>query len=629
MATFKQRPDGLVDLTLDTGQVLPMTEQQARMGGATPEPTNVPPLAMGLPGTPGGPPLGPGPMAAPGGPLPAPVLGPNPYSMIGSGQATAELPAATARAMSDARSGAINPAAALSPTAPPVKTKEQELDDSVFGGVGDFVSGAGRTLNRWLTRPAGADTPELRERQRKWDETHPDAAPAPAAPAPAPATGAAPAQAAPAPRPTGAPQAEGGYQLNQPIVVSPGGFNLAEQTVRHGVKLDPAAKRAMDALDPEAMRKQRLEGASKQYDEEQLALKAQEVENERQRLDNEDRKQEIANRRALLQERLNTIDKREQEAAQATPQSRGDIVASRSTLAKMMSALSIVMGARYQGLTGRNNPGLDLYNQAINDEIADQRAKYEAAKDRVAAARTSYGQALQLYGDPNLAESDLRLRMLTLGKNIADNHWSRATTEKELATNKAGADDIARLAAKEKQDFATLAQNQQVDTYKREPAQIVSGMLDDKDLARMVHVEGYGNGFVGNPAQQAEIQKRLTAASTALAYFDQLEALQKKGEFMNDLDKRAAIESWKQAALPAMSEAAGQGVVTKTDAENAEQVLNNPNAFFSSGITALLASRNAMRIRMDNVVRDSLFGDPRGRTRLTRQIAPSFKPGLQ
>jgi len=607
MATYKPRPDGLVDVTYAPGQpALPMTEDQAKMGGATPETPS--PLAMGMP---------------------TPPSGPNPYSMIGSGEATAQLAKNTQASMADAQAtqAAVSPAAALSPTAPPPKTKEQELDDSVFGGAGDFVTSMGRKINRFLTRPVGSG-PDIEAAQRRWDAEHAGQGEAPKAeeskPAEAKKEGAKPA--APS---ASAQQETGGFQLGGPITISGGGLNLAERTTRSGIRLDPGYKRVAEGLSPEAERDEYKAGAKKIYDEQQEAIRAEQIWNDKQEIENAERKQQIAQNRAKLQERLDLIDKREQEAAKATPQSRDEIMSSRPALARMFSALSVIMGARYQGLTGRNNPGMDMLNQSIADEIAGQRAKYEAAKDKVSMANTDFGKAMLLYGDPNAAEADLNMRANTLAASIIRNHWKKPETEIDLLARNQTADELMKKAAEYKQTAATLQQGQVVTTERKE-APTVQGLLDDKQMARLVHVDGYGDGFVSNPVQQPEFQKRATAATTAIKIFDQLESLQPTGGFVaNDPDTLSNINAWRQAALSAISEAEGQGIVTKDDAEKAKAILNDPYKIMGSGTAALKATRAAMALKLDEMVGSTMFADPHSRSRMPRKRADSFKPGIQ
>lgn len=520
-------------------------------------------------------------------PSPFPATNPNPFSMIKSGKATAGLAEATAAAMKHSRDG--QPTAPGTLFAPP-----PSVPDWATGKTFDSEAAANQVKAEKAAERAAADAEAEKAKLRAITP----------------------------------PEREGGYQLDQPVKVSGGGLQLAQRVVRPGVKGEPSFKRVMSELSPEEVAKQHEAGAEGVYLERDQALESERLANEQQALDNQDRKDQIAVRRGILQEKLNTIEQREREAANATPQSRDQILGSRSTLARVLSGLSIAMGARYQGLTGRNNPGLDLLNQSLADEIAGQRMKYEAAKDKVAMANTDFGKAMQLYGDPNVAEAELYSRGLTLAANIAQNHWKRAENLGDYAKQKEIAQTLKEQAAEKKQQAFTLLNGQVLqDTYQRE-APRVEGVLTEDQRERQVHVPGYGYGFVANKAAATAVQDQMTAAGNALDIFAELRALQKDGRFVNDLNTRKALKALKARALPAISAAEKQGVVTEADAKNAKDVLNDENAIFSDGVAALDATELAIRLQLDGIVRDRIYQDPYARVPMQRQRAGSFKPGL-
>jgi len=384
----------------------------------------------------------------------------------------------------------------------------------------------------------------------------------------------------------------------------------------------------MRELNPEDVRDEHFRGAQDVYLAREQATEAEQLANESQKLDIEARKNDLAQKRAKLQEKQDIIEQREREASQATPQSRNEIMASRSSLSKLMGALSISMGAYYQGLTGRNNPGLDLINQTIAQDIADQRAKWEAAKDKVGFANNDFGKAMQLYGDPNVAEADLYNRQLTLAANIAKNHWRVAENTEEYQKQKEIGVALGEQAAQKKQDAYTLLHGQVLqDTYKREAPVVIGGLTDDQ-MKSMVNIPGYGTGFVANSATQPDVQKRAVAGGTAKQLVDQLMNLMPKSGPVTDIKDRERLAPLRVRALAAISQLEGQGIVTEADAKNAEEILGNENSFFAGGRTSLEETAKALRIGMDSLVDGYVFGDPHRRTRMKRQRAGSFTPGL-
>jgi hypothetical protein len=153
-------------------------------------------------------------------------------------------------------------------------------------------------------------------------------------------------------------------------------------------------------------------------------------------------------------------------------------------------------------------------------------------------------------------------------------------------------------------------------------------VLSDDQRERQVHVPGYGYGFVTNKGAATAVQDQLTAAGNALDIFAELKSLQKDGKFVNDLNTRAKLKALKARALPAISAAEKQGVVTEADAKNAKDVLNDENALFTDGTAALDATELAMRLTLDGIVRDRVYSDPLARIPMKRQRAGSFTPGL-
>jgi hypothetical protein len=304
----------------------------------------------------------------------------------------------------------------------------------------------------------------------------------------------------------------------------------------------------MEGLDPEAVRDQHLAGAQDVLIARENALEAERLANESTKIYNEDRKNELAERRAKLQEKQNLIEQREREASQATPQGRSEIMASRSGLSKLMGALSIAMGGYYQGLTGRNNPGLDLINQTIAQEIADQKAKWEASKDKIGMANNDYAKALQLYGDPNVAEADLYNRNLTLAANIAQNHWKRAENEGEYSKQKEVAQALMEQAAAKKQEAHTLLKGQVLqENYVYQPARYATvggdplGRLTPEQRKLVVRLPDGRIGFARDAGRVVKLQEAVTSNTDILRGLADLHALAQNNT-LTDTEKRNQYE---------------------------------------------------------------------------------------
>lgn len=117
---------------------------------------------------------------------------------------------------------------------------------------------------------------------------------------------------------------------------------------------------------------------------------------------------------ALLRDYQAKRDAVASEAAQMKVPQMEDYWASRGTMAKMATALSITLGGALQGLRGGQNPGLEMSNQEIERWISSQREAYERARGKVADADNQYAKMVQAFGSENLALEHLREQAWTV-----------------------------------------------------------------------------------------------------------------------------------------------------------------------------------------------------------------------
>src|SRR6187399_1844711 len=422
MATYSPRPDGLVNVTTDSGRVLPMAEAQAQAGGAT----LAPPM--------------PAPFAAPG---PPPVA--NPYSAIGpnavAGPGGGSDEAAIAAAMANPQAPAppqpaspfVNSQLSLAPgtrlEAPPLPSGKPRPDFAA--GVQQLQAEAPQVNPEADLQ--GADPRNL----TRIDPRSADQGLSPQA------------------------QFFGSAQGPGRVVQTSKGGDIRASFVRKpGEELAPGVKEYADSLNPQELASKReslITNAAIAHDNATASMldatRQAESELEAQRA-------QVAQNRAALQQKLDIVDRREREAADATPQTRREVLQSRGALAGVLSGLSIALGGRVQGLRGGENTGLKIVNDAIESEISSRRAKWEASKDKIGMARSDFGQAMQLYGDPNMAEADMRMRALTLAANMANGYKVQGENQEWLANQQQVSQQLAAQAAGEKQKWKTLADGQ-------------------------------------------------------------------------------------------------------------------------------------------------------------------------
>lgn len=355
----------------------------------------------------------------------------------------------------------------------------------------------------------------------------------------------------------------------------------------------------------------------------------------------EQQRAQVAQNRAVLQQKYDAIEARDREAAAATPQTRSQIIQGRGTLANMMSGLSIALGGWVQGLKGGPNSGLDILNDAVQGEIDTQRARYEAMKSNSAAASTAFGKVMQLYGDPNMAEADMRMRALTLAANMADAYKAQGMNQLELARQQELTRQLHAQAAEEKQKLKTLAEGQIVqENYQYQAPQFVTvggasakskDQREEEEKARERLVRLYNGEYryaTGRAQNVPELQGKLTSAGNFLDTLDKIETRLAKAGPTLSLDDRNAVEALRQQALSQNSKLLGEGVVTEGDAKRNAKYLGDTNAILSDNRSGLRALRSVATDMHNSIVRDYTSKDPYGYVESLPSRSSTFKPGL-
>jgi hypothetical protein len=122
-----------------------------------------------------------------------------------------------------------------------------------------------------------------------------------------------------------------------------------------------------------------------------------------------------------IQQLQQTRDQREQEVATMPPPDLQRYWGEKGVASQVMTGLSIALGGYVQGLRGGDNPGLEMANRAIDTWMKVEREKYDRASDTAKRADSQYGQALALYGTPEMAENDMRARAYAVRDSMLAN----------------------------------------------------------------------------------------------------------------------------------------------------------------------------------------------------------------
>jgi hypothetical protein len=204
-----------------------------------------------------------------------------------------------------------------------------------------------------------------------------------------------------------------------------------------GEEIDPDAEQPTWGNADPIMRKRHtpLERGS------QMAGEAAKVEYERQLVEqhavNAEAKKQLVAQSALLDDELKTIaerrsriaamqetaDKRMQEAQSFEPRTKAEVWEGKSGLSRVMGALAMALGGYAQGL-GRNggrNPGWDMVNKIMDDEVEGERDRAERRRNVGLEAKSDLEKANALYGDLEMATLESKTRKLANVMAITQN----------------------------------------------------------------------------------------------------------------------------------------------------------------------------------------------------------------
>jgi hypothetical protein len=162
-------------------------------------------------------------------------------------------------------------------------------------------------------------------------------------------------------------------------------------------------------------------------------LTAQYAENQRR---NDELQADRVRRQAIndqLQQLQTVRAAREQDAESMKAPEAQDYWKDKSFGSKIATAISLIAGGALQGLRGGSNPGMDALQQNIDRWVASQKEEYERARGAVSAADNHYKQALDLYGSPEQAEADLRIRASAVADAQLQNTALKIGTQDALA----------------------------------------------------------------------------------------------------------------------------------------------------------------------------------------------------
>lgn len=335
----------------------------------------------------------------------------------------------------------------------------------------------------------------------------------------------------------------------------------------------------------------------------------------------------------MIRERQAQIQQRDAESAKLTPQSAKEVWASRSTFQQIGAAIQMALGGYLQGLQGRaNNPGYDMVMQGITQEVADQRARYEASIAKGEQARGDYAEAVALYGTPEAAALELEARRLDAAAKLTENAAREIGTQEYM---QAAALQSAALRAQKGDVLLKLSQleNDRIvqENFQYAPpqyAQIGGGAVKPEERALAVRLPDGSYGYARSADQARKAQEQIKVDARISNAAQRLRHLRSLPGAKTDPKVRGQIEGAAADLFLGLKQGANLGTLDKGSLDFREEWLGDPTAIVDlGGADAKLGEvATAARGRVVDTVRYDLQADPKSLEPILETLPGSATP---
>lgn len=246
--------------------------------------------------------------------------------------------------------------------------------------------------------------------------------------------------------------------------------------------------------------------------------------------------------------------------------------------ARALAFLSIIAGGALQGKNGGGvNPGLQGMNDVINRSIEVQKENYRRKQEGHAAKETEFERLMKVYGDPRLAEEELRNRHEALAAAYAKKFAMDVGTEDVKANLAEAMADVDRGVVDDRLKLNQQLSDKVVENYSYIPAQTyqVGGRRPEsaEARARRVNIDGT-SGYVLRPGDAPKIQEANDQLSHLDQQFSDYEQLMDNPE-VGPNERKAAADALSLRLGPAMAVLQGQGAMSKDEQEAAPRGLGD------------------------------------------------------
>lgn len=304
-------------------------------------------------------------------------------------------------------------------------------------------------------------------------------------------------------------------------------------------KLSPLERAASGAADGAARREQAQIDAERQLGIQRSALLAQQSEEMDAYLAT------IAERRNRIASMQEAADKRIREAESFEPRTKAQVWENKGGLAQVMGILSMAIGGYTQGLgrSGGRNPGWDLVNKVLDDEVAGDVERFERRRKIGMDAKNDVERAMAQYGDLEMAKLEARNRKLASVMAMTQQQMANkaldATALDRVAQIRAAAEQALLEGAQQQFDLINGKVIKEESIYKQAPMTGGGGgnttLKAIEDAARAKKGLNTIMGVDGKPAFAREVQNEKVEGITGA-----LEAIEASKEVTSLLDQLGA-----------------------------------------------------------------------------------------
>ena len=340
-----------------------------------------------------------------------------------------------------------------------------------------------------------------------------------------------------------------------------------------------------------------------------------------------------------LQQLQTTRDQREQEVASMPAPDLHRYWGERGVASQISTAIAITLGGYVQGLRGGENVGLKMANDSIERWMQTEREKYERAAGTAKRADNQYGQALALYGTPEMAENDMRARAYAVRDAMLANQLDQIGNADAFAKGQEALQQGALQRQQLKAQAAQMAGERAIEETLT--PRVVGGSGGGGGLlkglkavaeGRKAYTEAYGANpdpkaaadarerqvrmpdgsikFVPAASGRKEVQTAIDGRTDIISKLERLHQMQKNSNLVTDMTARAEYDALAAAVKSQATVLAGQGAMSKGDEENITNGIPTSGMHMKDAAAALAQTIAGQRSSLNSTIRGNVYEDP-------------------